>query len=197
MPEIPFLVLKIMALIVVAIATVCDLKSRKIPNKLTFPASGIGIIMQSIYFASWGTSRDLLLQTSAGFLCAVFGWFVGVIVMSIYKLFLRQFGHGDTKLVGAVGTFVGPWYVLLVIFYYMLCFGVFSILRMAWAVPWTELWISAEMKKAGVTPISVGMEKLNIVRKEIIPVAPFIAAGTLCAILFERPTLEFLGFLKE
>lgn len=196
MPEIPFLYLKIVALIIVGIATLCDLRTRKIPNKLTFPASLLGIIAQSIYFGSWANERDAALLYAAGALFAIFGWLMGVLVMGIYKLFMRQMGHGDTKLVAAIGTWLGPWFVLLVIFYYMICFGVYSIIAMAAAVPWQQLWISSEMKKAGVSPINVSMDKLTEVRKKIIPVAPLIALGTLCAVIFEIPTREFLGFMN-
>jgi prepilin signal peptidase PulO-like enzyme (type II secretory pathway) len=194
LPEIPFLVLKIAALIVVGIAAFCDLRTHKIPNKLTFPASGIGIIMQTAYFASWSNQKDLVLQLAAGALTGVLGWFAGVLIMSITKVFLRQMGHGDTKLVAAVGTFLGPWLVLVVYLYYGLCFGIYSSLKMASAVPWGQLWVSSEMKKAGVEPIAVSMEKLTETRKQIIPVAPFIALGTLCCVLFEKQTLQFLGF---
>lgn len=188
------MVLKIAALLVVAIATACDLKSRKIPNKLTFPASAVGIVMQTIYFASWSTEKDIWLQLAAGFVTGILGWFVGVFIMSFTKLFMRQFGHGDTKLVAAIGTFLGPWLVLLVYLYYCICFGIYTCFKMACAVPWGQLWISSEMKKAGVEPLKVNFDKLNASRKEIIPVAPLIALGTICCILFEKPTLEFMGF---
>lgn len=178
-----------------AIATICDLRTRKIPNKLTFSASFLGIIAQSVYFGSWSGARDGVMLYAAGALCAVMGWFMGVFVMSIYKIFMRQMGHGDTKLVAAVGSLLGPWFVLLVIFYYMICFGIYSILAMAAAVPWHQMWISSELKKAGVSPMNVSLDKLEETRKKIIPVAPFIAAGTLCAVLFEIPTREFLGFM--
>jgi prepilin peptidase CpaA len=192
--EIPFLVLEIASLIVVSIAVVCDIRSHKIPNKLTFPASFIGIILQSIYFASWSNGRDLPLFLVAGALTAVLGWFAGVLVMGLTKFFLRQFGHGDTKLVAAVGTFMGPWLVPVIYLYYGLCFGIFSFVKLALVIPWGQLYVQAEMKKAGLTPPALNLEKLSQTRKELIPVAPFIALGTLCCVLFEKPTLEFLGF---
>lgn len=186
--------MKIAALIVVGIAAICDLKTRKIPNKLTFPASGIGILMQAIYFASWSKQSDLLMQFGAGALTGIMGWIAGVLIMSVTKLFLRQFGHGDTKLMAALGTFLGPWFILLVYFYYSLAFGFFSMVKLVSVIPWGQLWLSGEMKKAGVEPLEVKMDKVTEARKELIPVAPFIAAGTLLAILFEKPTLAFLGF---
>lgn len=181
------------ALIVVSIGAACDLKTNKIPNKLTFPASGFGIILQSIYFASWSSSHDLVLQLLAGLSYGVLGWFMGVLIMSITKLFMRQFGHGDTKLVAAVGSFLGPWHVLLVYFYYMASFGVYGICQLLTALPWSQFWISAEMKKAGVTPVNLNMDKFNEARKKSLPVAPFIAIGTVLSIILEKATLEAFG----
>jgi prepilin peptidase CpaA len=191
--EIPFLVLEIAALIVVSTGAICDLKTHKIPNRLTFPAAAVGIVMQALYFLSWSSGRDRLLCLAAGAATGILGWIVGVLVMSVTKLFLRQFGHGDTKLLAALGTFLGPWLVLIVYLYYGLCFGVFSVYKMASAVPWQQLWISSEMKKAGVE-MPVNLDELTRTRKELIPVAPFIALGTFCCVLFEKPTLAFLGF---
>jgi len=192
--ELPSIVLKSAALIVVAIASVCDLRTHKIPNKLTFPASAVGIIMQSIYFASFSLSHDLLLRLGAGFIVGILGWIVGVLIMSFAKLFLRQMGHGDTKLVAAVGTFLGPWLVLVVFLYYSLCFGIYACARMVMAVPWGQVWVSSEMKKAGLDATKVNLDELARARKEVIPVAPLIALGTLLCIIFEKPTVAFLGF---
>ena len=191
---IPFLVLQIAALILVGTGAYCDLRTHKIPNRLTFPASGVGIVMQALYYASWSTERDLGLQATAGAVTGILGWIVGVFVMSATKLFMRKFGHGDTKLVAAVGTFLGPGLVLIVYLYYSLCFGIYSFIKLACAVPWTQFWISEEMKKAGVTPAKINLDKFSQTRKELIPVAPFIALGTLLCVLLQNQTLEFLGF---
>lgn len=151
-------------------------------------------MLQALYFASWSKESDLLLQFGAGALNGILGWITGVLIMGVTKFFLRQFGHGDTKLMAALGTFLGPWFILLVYFYYSLSFGFFSMCKLVSVVPWGQLWLSGEMKKAGVQPIEVKMDKLAEARKELIPVAPFIAAGTVLAILLEKPTLAFLGF---
>lgn len=192
---IPGVVLRIVALVVVSIASATDLKSHKIPNILTFPSAGIGIILQAIYFASWSTFHDIPLAALAGACNAILGWFTGVFVMAITKAFMSKFGHGDTKLMGAIGALLGPGPVLMVYFYYSLCFGFYSLFRMATCLPWQQLFFAFELKKAGASPAgAVNMEKLNAIRKEIIPVGPFIALGTLCTFLFEKQTLLFFGF---
>jgi prepilin peptidase CpaA len=192
--EIPFDALKLAALIVVSIGTVSDLRSRKIPNRLTFPAALIGIVAQSVYFASWGYSGDYWLRALAGAINGMLGWFTGIFIMSITKIFLRKFGHGDTKLVGAVGAFLGPGMVLIVYLYYSLVFGLYSLVSLAWSVPWHDLWMAQEMRKAGAQAKTPDMSKFNEARKGLIPVAPFIALGTLCAVILQQPTMEFLGF---
>lgn len=184
-----------MALIVVSIAAASDIKTHKIPNKLTFPAAGLGIILQALYFASWSNSHDIALNAAAGALNAIIGWWVAVIIMSTTKLFMRKFGHGDTKLMAAVGSILGPGPVLMVYLYYSLCFGIFSLVTLGTKVPWQQFFMVSEMKKAGATGASVDMGELNAARKEIIPVAPFIALGTMCTLLLEKQTLIFFNFV--
>lgn len=192
---IPGIFLRIVALIVVSIASATDIKSHKIPNKLTFPAAFLGILLQGIYFASWTRMNDMPLAFAAGATNAVIGWFTGVFIMAVTKAFMSKFGHGDTKLMGAIGSILGPGPVLMVYFYYSLCFGIFSLFRMAIALPWKQLAMSFELQKAGGQWQGVNMDGLNAIRKEIIPVAPFIALGTLCTFLFEKQTLLFFGFV--
>lgn len=194
LPEIPGLYIRIIAIVVAGVGAVCDLRTRKIPNKLTFPAAGLGIILQSIYFASWSNSEDIGLRAAAGFIYGILGWISGVLIMSITKAVMRQFGQGDTKLMAALGTFLGPWLLLLVYFYYSLCFGFFTMFKLGLAVPWQDIWVASEMKKAGLSPVGPNLEKFQKARKETVPVAPFIALGTLLTVLLEGPSLAFFGF---
>lgn len=193
---IPGIVLRLVALVVVSIASATDLKSHKIPNILTFPAALVGIVLQALYFASWSRAHDLGLSLAAGATNAIIGWFTGVFVMAVTKAFMSKFGHGDTKLMGAIGSIIGPGPVLMVYFYYSLCFGFYSLFRMVLALPWKQLAMSVELKQAGGDWQGADMDKLNAIRKEIIPVAPFIALGTLCTFLFEKQTLLFFGFTE-
>ncbi len=188
--------LNLCAILIVLIATITDLKSHKIPNKLTFTASIAGIIAQAIYFATYAAPRDMWFRGGVGALDAVVGWTTGVLIMSTTKFFMRKFGHGDTKLVAALGTFLGPRSVLFIYLYYSLVFGLFSLIQMIRAIPWTEMWLANEARKAGATPPPLNMERLNKIRKDVIPVAPFIACGTILAMIFEQQTIQFLGFDK-
>lgn len=185
--------MRIFAVLVVGVAAACDLRTRKIPNKITFPAALIGILLQISYFISCGYSGDYWLRGIAGAINAILGWFVAFFIMTSTKLFLRKFGHGDTKLMAAVGAILGPGPVLLAYFYYALVFGVYSLIAMVISVPWGNMWVAHQAGKVGGQVAPVDMTKFETIRKGIIPVAPFIALGTILAIVLQQQTLEFIG----
>jgi prepilin peptidase CpaA len=81
--------------IVVVIAIITDLRSRRIPNVLTFTAFGIAIIMRMI-FQGW-----------LGLGIALSGALVAPGVLLLIHLG-RGLGMGDVKLAMAVGAFLGP-----------------------------------------------------------------------------------------
>ena len=76
-------------------ATVTDLRARRIPNFLTFPAAGAGIALHSVQEGWWGLALSL-----AGALMAP-----GVLML--LRAF-RRLGMGDVKLAMAVGALLGP-----------------------------------------------------------------------------------------
>ena len=80
---------------IAAVGCAFDIKSRRIPNVLTFGAAAAGF---GYHTATGGLGA---LGTS------VSGWLVGV-VMFIVPFALRGLGGGDVKLLGALGAWVGP-----------------------------------------------------------------------------------------
>jgi prepilin peptidase CpaA len=76
-------------------ATVTDLRARRIPNFLTFPAVGAGVVLHSVQEGWWGLALSL-----AGALMAP-----GVLML--LRAF-RRLGMGDVKLAMAVGALLGP-----------------------------------------------------------------------------------------
>jgi prepilin signal peptidase PulO-like enzyme (type II secretory pathway) len=180
----PHIYLQVAILLVVLVASVVDMRTTKIPNWLTFGSVPIGIIMN---FA--------LLGWKAG-LWAIAGWCVGVIVMLVFKIAItKQMGMGDTKLIGAVGAFLGL-EVLLVWGYFALLFGAFATFKFLTAIPWNHFGKMVQAATMGLpsTLDKEAAEKLTTVMKTPIPLAPIIAVGTLVAIVLEKPTLAFLGF---
>ena len=165
-----------------AIAAVTDIRTGKIPNKLTFPGAALGIFLQ------------LLAKGPLGALWGVEGWVVGVGSMLAIKMFLRQFGFGDVKLIGAIGACLGPWLALLSLFYFSFWFGAWSLSRLLLSLPWKQLLLVLRLAGSGASLPASSLERFNQVRKSTVPVGPFIAAGTVCALLLEHQTRQFLGF---
>jgi prepilin peptidase CpaA len=84
-----------------ALACISDLRTRRIPNALTFSAVAAGLLF---HFATGG-------MTAAGWSLA--GCVVGALLF--FPMFaLRGMGAGDVKLLAAVGAWLGPWQVAIV-----------------------------------------------------------------------------------
>lgn len=77
-----------------AVAVWCDLRERRIPNRLTIPACVAALGLRALL--GWDPLTAGLLGLGAGFLVA----------LPIFAL--GGLGGGDVKLVAAVGAFVGP-----------------------------------------------------------------------------------------
>ena len=83
------------ALAIASVACVCDLRTRRIPNWLTFGAAAAGMVF---HLTTGGLSG---FERSAG------GWLIGAaLLMAPYAL--GGMGGGDVKLVGALGAWLGP-----------------------------------------------------------------------------------------
>jgi prepilin peptidase CpaA len=77
----------------------CDVRTRRIPNALSFPAIVAGLVVNTALAGSPG-----LAWSAAGLLTAT------VILFAPFAL--GGIGGGDVKMMGAVGAFVGPRVVL-------------------------------------------------------------------------------------
>lgn len=88
----------VVPVIVIAIALaacVTDLRSRRIPNILTFGGALAGIVFH------------LIVGSVDGLFLSVSGWAVGVAVF-LLPFALGGMGAGDVKLVAALGAWLGP-----------------------------------------------------------------------------------------
>jgi len=87
------------AVLLSGIASVTDLRSRRIPNWLTVPGLLVGVALNS-FFGGWG-----------GFKTSLLGAGLGLAVLLPFVL-VRSLGAGDWKLAGALGAFTG-WRLLV------------------------------------------------------------------------------------
>jgi prepilin peptidase CpaA len=88
-------IVPLVALTIGIIACVTDVRTRRIPNLLTFGAAALGLVFHGVTGGLQG------LQT------AVFGWLVGTAMFLPFFL-LGGMGGGDVKLLAALGVWMGP-----------------------------------------------------------------------------------------
>ena len=97
-----------------AVACWFDVRTRRIPNWLTFPAAVLGIVAATAVHGGHGT-----VSSAAGLL-------VGLALF--FPLFvLKGLGGGDVKLLGALGAWLGTSMILGVAFYTTLAGGVLAL----------------------------------------------------------------------
>lgn len=108
------MVVSVVALLVGFVACVTDVRTRRIPNVLTFGAAAIAAI---VHMAAGGFTG---LASSAG------GWALGVVLFLPFFA-LGGMGAGDVKLLAALGAWLGPRDILWVAIYTSLAGGVMAL----------------------------------------------------------------------
>src|SRR5688572_2362189 len=89
------IVVTTIALAVGFVACVTDVRSRRIPNVLTFGAAAAALLFHLFVAGTGG------LQTAVG------GWLVGTVLFLPFFA-LGGMGAGDVKLLAALGAWLGP-----------------------------------------------------------------------------------------
>lgn len=107
----------ILALLVALAAGVTDWRSRRIPNWLTVPSLFAGILVNTVLFGWHGTKSSL---EGAG-LC---------LLALLPIVLMRGLGAGDWKLMGALGSILGPSLVSVVLLVSIFIGGLMAILQM-------------------------------------------------------------------
>jgi prepilin peptidase CpaA len=156
-------------LIVLAVANVTDLRSRRIPNWLVLPFLLAGIVV-SVWFSGWhGLEQSLC------------GLGLGAVLFGILGL-MGGMGMGDVKLCAAIGAWVGPSQMATALVLTALAGGLMAI---CWALSggfMGQLFKGAgdvvcSWKKRGISPHPELVIDNPLTRK--MPYAPAIAIGTI------------------
>jgi prepilin peptidase CpaA len=100
-------------------AGITDLRWRRIPNWLTYPAVPVAIILHAIA-GGWPGARLSLLGTALG---------LGLLLPFVL---IRSLGGGDWKLVGAMGAFFGPTKLVEVLIYTLIINGIMGLCLIIW-----------------------------------------------------------------
>jgi prepilin peptidase CpaA len=134
------------AIAVGLVACVTDLRSRRIPNVLTFGAAAAGLVYGGVT-GGW-----------SGFGGAALGWLIGAAAF-IVPFALGGLGGGDVKLLGALGTWLGPTGAIWVALYTGLAGGVMAVaVALASGYLRRALWnvslLLMHWRVAGLRPLS-------------------------------------------
>jgi prepilin peptidase CpaA len=141
------------------VAAVSDLRTRKIPNKITVPMCLAGLVYQISFFRLEGL-WSALLGFAAGFGILFVLWMVG------------SAGGGDVKLMGALGPWLGGLLTLKVLF----CSFIFVVLGTFAIVIWSAFSTGigktkSRYLKSGATAETVNDRKKRRVMAFAAPVA--------------------------
>ena len=156
-------------LILVASASITDIRSRRIPNWLVFPFLGAGLVV-----SGWMHGREGVWQSLGGIglsilICGLFFWLGGM-------------GAGDVKLCAAIGAWIGPHQLFIAQIATGIAGGIWVLIWAAYAGFAADLFRNTGDLVFGW--VKGGSERLsehtldNPLRQKM-PYAPAMAIGTL------------------
>ncbi len=165
--------------VLLAAAVTTDLKSHRIPNLLLLPALSLALML---HMKSGGV--DGLITATGGLTLGL------AMLLPLYAI--GGMGAGDVKLLGVVGSFLGPWGAVVAGLATMMAGAVFGIIVIAWRCvrPILELhagqFLSPADSRASTSSVLPGSGRRN---SELnIPYAPAIVVGTVAS-------LWYIGYL--
>ena len=103
----------LLLLCMLIIAVITDIRSHRIPNWLTFPAMIAGV------------GYNVISAGTAGLIFGVGGLLLGMGLLIIFYA-MGGMGAGDVKLMGAVGSIIGPQMVIWATVYTALAGGIYA-----------------------------------------------------------------------
>jgi prepilin peptidase CpaA len=158
-------------LIVLAIVTFTDLRSRRIPNWVVLPFLVAGVVVSGWMHGWSGMGQSVAGMALGGILFGVLCWMGGM-------------GMGDVKLAAAIGAWIGPSQLLTALVLTGIVGGIMALCWAAWSGFLGELFAGAGdlvfgLKKRGLRPHPELILNNPLTRK--MPYVPAIAIGTLAS----------------
>ena len=147
-------------IIVLAVATFTDLRSRRIPNWLVLPFMLAGLVV-STFMGGWRGLGHSFAGLGLGILIYGFLFWVG------------GMGAGDVKLAAAIGAWIGPDQLFIALVVTAMAGGVMILFWAAWAFGIKRLVNRSKSADEEHKPA------LSSFLKRKMPYAPAIAVGTL------------------
>jgi prepilin peptidase CpaA len=163
------LVVPALAAVIAVFAAITDVRERRIPNRLTYPAMLSGLVLQAALHGWKG-----LLLSAAG------GLFFGALFLLFYAV--RAMGAGDVKLAAGLGCIAGFSAALQLMFATAVAGAALAIIVMVWSGRVVQtlrntLWVVAFHSRHGLqTHPVVNLDNPTAVR---MPYGLAFAAGTL------------------
>jgi prepilin peptidase CpaA len=166
--------LEAMLVILLVAAVICDFNDHRIPNAITLFAAATGVL------------AHLYLSGSHGASFALQGFTLGLVMLLPFYL-LGGMGAGDVKMMGAIGSFVGPQAAALATGVALICGGLMAIGVLLVSVLSSRISVSHSRNKS----VSAGEEVLYgpIVRRSLktrFPYALAVALGGLAGLCYLR-----------
>jgi len=161
-------------LITATTAAVTDLRWGKVPNWLTIPVLGGGVLISALAAGTVG-----LLMSLAGVGLAIALWIVTLALGGLL-------GGGDIKLLAALGALKGPRFLICVL---VISIGIGGLMAIITALRHRVLGTSLQRVFRGLASIFVQEIPTQIVNESgslRLPYAAAIAAGTVVALVYLR-----------
>jgi prepilin peptidase CpaA len=144
------------------LASAIDLRSRRVPNMLTMPLAGVGVLLAAAGIGSVGVGA------------ALGGCLVGLLIMLPLHV-LGGTGAGDVKLMAALGTLLGPGGVIGAILRMAIVGGVIAMVVAVQRGRVRETLSGTALLVARVDGVAAGVR--NPAMNNRFPYAPAIAIG--------------------
>jgi Flp pilus assembly protein protease CpaA len=172
-------------------ATVTDLLRRRIYNWTTYTAFGWVVVLELLTLVLGGekaaegeTSVSAAVVSALGMLPwrdSLMGFAAGFsILFVLYNLF--RGGAGDLKLVAVLGALVGMKTIVAILIYSYILAGIFAACLMV-GVAGPASMLAFALRGVGIAGRGTGSTDVADCLKRQVPMAPFIAGGTLLALI--------------